>query len=163
MEKDPDTGESLDYHELSQALEEKVRQKYEAQNGNIDIHIVGFAKLVGDLIEGIESIAIFALITLVLTTIFLFWYSRCIAGTIVPVLASLVAVVWQLGILRLLGYGMDPYSVLVPFLVFAIGISHGVQVVNAMATEASKGFDPLTSARLAFQALYIPGIVALVR
>jgi len=162
MEKDPDTGESLDYHELSQALEEKVRQKYEAQNGNIDIHIVGFAKLVGDLIEGIESIAIFALITLVLTTIFLFWYSRCIAGTIVPVLASLVAVVWQLGILRLLGYGMDPYSVLVPFLVFAIGISHGVQVVNAMAIEASKGFDPLTSARLAFRALYIPGIVALV-
>ena len=162
MEKDPETGKSLDYHELSQALEKKVRQKFEGQNPNIDIHIVGFAKLVGDLIEGIESIAIFALITLVLTTIFLFWYSRCIAGTIVPVVASLIAVVWQLGILRLLGYGMDPYSVLVPFLVFAIGISHGVQVVNAMALEASKGFDPLTSARLAFRALYIPGIVALV-
>mgnify|MGYP006422543703 CR=1 FL=1 len=162
LEKDPDTGKSLDYHALSQALEEKIRQKYEKTNEDIDIHIVGFAKLVGDLIDGIESIAIFALITLVLTTVFLFWYSRCIAGTSVPVLASVIAVVWQLGILRLLGYGMDPYSVLVPFLVFAIGISHGVQVFNAMAIEASKGFDPLTSARLAFRALYIPGIVALV-
>ncbi|PVY79170.1 hypothetical protein C8D92_101378 [Tamilnaduibacter salinus] len=161
-EKNPETGEPLDYSNLSQALETKIRQKFEDQNPNIDIHIVGFAKKVGDLIEGIASIAWFAGITIVLTTILLFWYSRCIAGTLVPVLSSIIAVFWQLGILRLLGYGMDPYSVLVPFLVFAIGISHGVQVVNAMAIEAAKGFDPLTAARLAFRALYIPGILALI-
>ncbi|TBW59554.1 RND family transporter [Marinobacter halodurans] len=161
-EKNPETGEALDYAAFSRQLEEKVRQKYEKQNPNIDIHIVGFAKKVGDLIEGIGSIAWFAGITIVLTTLLLFWYSRCIAGTLVPVFASIVAVFWQLGILRLLGYGLDPYSVLVPFLVFAIGISHGVQVVNAMAIEAAKGFDPLTSARLAFRALYIPGMLALV-
>ncbi len=161
-EKDPDTGEALDYGKFSRDLEEKVRQKYGADNPDIEIHIVGFAKLVGDLIEGIQSVAIFALITIVLTTIFLFWYSRCVAGTVVPVVTSIIAVFWQLGILKLLGYGLDPYSVLVPFLVFAIGISHGVQVVNAMALEGGKGFDPLTSARLAFRMLYIPGIVALV-
>ncbi|MFO7787367.1 MAG: MMPL family transporter [Halospina sp.] len=162
LERNPETGESIDYRAFSRQLEEKIRQQFEEQNPSVDIHIVGFAKLVGDLIEGIESVALFALITIVLTTVFLFWYSRCIAGTAVPVLVSIIAVFWQMGILRLLGYGLDPYSVLVPFLVFAIGISHGVQVVNAMALEAAKGFDPLTSARLAFRALYIPGIVALV-
>ena len=162
LERNPETGEPIDYRNFSRQLEEKIRQQFEEQNPNIDIHIVGFAKLVGDLIEGIESVALFALITIVLTTIFLFWYSRCVAGTLVPVIVSIIAVFWQMGILRLLGYGLDPYSVLVPFLVFAIGISHGVQVVNAMALEAAKGFDPLTSARLAFRALYIPGIVALV-
>ncbi|WP_148862264.1 efflux RND transporter permease subunit [Marinobacter fonticola] len=161
-ETNPETGEALDYAAFSQQLEEKIRQKYEEQNPDIEIHIVGFAKKVGDLIEGIGSIAWFAGITIVLTTVLLFWYSRCIAGTLVPVFSSIVAVFWQLGILRLLGYGLDPYSVLVPFLVFAIGISHGVQVVNAMASEAAKGFDPLTSARLAFRALYIPGMLALV-
>jgi len=161
-EHDPDTGESLDYGEFSQALEREIREKYQEKNPNIEIHIVGFAKLVGDLIEGIQSVALFALITIVLTTAFLYWYSRCVAGTLVPVFTSIVAVFWQLGLLRLFGYGLDPYSVLVPFLVFAIGISHGVQVVNAMALEAGKGYDPLTSARLAFRALYIPGIVALV-
>lgn len=161
-EKDPDTGKSLDYADFSQRLEQKVREKYEGKNSNIDIHIVGFAKKVGDLIEGIGSIAWFAGITILLTTLLLFWYSRCIAGTLIPVFTSIVAVFWQLGILRVLGYGLDPYSVLVPFLVFAIGISHGVQIVNAMANEASKGFDPLTSARLAFRSLYIPGMLALV-
>ena len=144
-ENNPETGEPLDYGEFSRQLEEKIRDKYEAQNPNIEIHIVGFAKKVGDLIEGIGSIAWFAGITIVLTTLLLFGYSRCITGT-----------------LRLLGYGLDPYSVLVPFLVFAIGISHGVQIVNAMAVEAAKGFDSVTAARLAFRALYIPGMLALI-
>jgi predicted RND superfamily exporter protein len=161
-EKNPETGQPLDYAEFSRQLEEKIRQKYEAQNPNIEIHIVGFAKKVGDLIEGIGAIAWFAGITIILTTLLLFWYSRCVAGTLVPVFSSIIAVFWQLGILKLLGYGLDPYSVLVPFLVFAIGISHGVQIVNAMAAEASKGFDPVTAARLAFRALYIPGMLALV-
>ena len=161
-EKNPETGQPLDYGEFSRQLEEKIRQKYEAKNPNVEIHIVGFAKKVGDLIAGIGSIAWFAGITIVLTTLLLFWYSRCLSGTLVPVFSSIIAVFWQLGALRLLGYGLDPYSVLVPFLVFAIGISHGVQVVNAMALEAAKGFDPVTAARLAFRALYIPGMLALV-
>lgn len=155
-------GKPIDYAEFSQRLESEIRDKYEQKYPGIDIHIVGFAKKVGDLIEGIGAIGGFALITILLTTIFLFWYSRCIAGTLVPVFTAIVAVVWQLGILRLLGYGLDPYSVLVPFLVFAIGISHGVQIVNAMAFEAAKGFDPMTSARLAFRQLYIPGMLALI-
>lgn len=161
-ENNPETGEPLDYGEFSRQLEEQIRNKYEAQNPNIDIHIVGFAKKVGDLIEGIGSIAWFAGITIILTTLLLFGYSRCITGTLIPVFTSIVAVFLQLGTLRLLGYGLDPYSVLVPFLVFAIGISHGVQIVNAMAVEAAKGFDSVTAARLAFRALYIPGMLALV-
>lgn len=155
-------GESLSYADFSRRLETQIREKYEEKYPNIEIHIVGFAKKVGDLIEGIGAIGGFALITIILTTVLLFWYSRCIAGTLVPVFTAIVAVFWQLGLLRLLGYGLDPYSVLVPFLVFAIGISHGVQIVNAMAAEAAKGFDPLTSARLAFRQLYIPGMLALV-
>ena len=161
-ENSPETGEPLDYGRFSQELEEKIREKYEDQNPEIDIHIVGFAKKVGDLIEGIGSIAYFAGITILLTTLLLFGYSRSITGTLVPVFTSIVAVFLQLGTLRLLGYGLDPYSVLVPFLVFAIGISHGVQIVNATAVEASKGFDAVTSARLAFRALYIPGMLALI-
>ena len=162
FEINPETNEPLDYKAFSLELEEKIREKYGKPNPNINIHIIGFAKKVGDLIEGIGSIAMFALVTITLTTVFLFWYSRCFAGTIVPVITSIVAVLWQLGILRLLGYGMDPYSVLVPFLVFAIGISHGVQIVNQMAVEAAKGFDAMTSSRLAFRQLYIPGMLALV-
>jgi len=162
FETNPETNEPLDYKQFSLELEEKIRDKYRAKNPNIDIHIIGFAKKIGDLIEGISAILIFALVTMGLTLTFLYAYSRCLVGTLVPVITSIIAVVWQLGILNLLGYGIDPYSVLVPFLVFAIGISHGVQIVNQLAVEQAQGFNPLMSARLAFRALVRPGILALV-
>jgi len=161
-ETNPETGEPLDYRALSEALEEKIRDQYQQSNPNVSIHIVGFAKKVGDLIEGIGAIAWFAGITIMLTAILLFWYSRCKVSTAVPVLTSLIAVIWQLGLLRILGYGLDPYSVLVPFLVFAIGISHGVQLINRMAYEAASGRDRTMAARHAFRALYRAGALALV-
>jgi len=162
FETNPETGEPLDYKQLSLELEEKIRNKYREKNPNVDVHIIGFAKKIGDLIEGIGAILIFALVTMGLTLTFLFAYSRCLVGTLVPVLTSTIAVIWQLGILNLLGYGVDPYSVLVPFLVFAIGISHGVQIVNQLALEQAQGFNPVMSARLAFRFLARPGILALV-
>ncbi len=162
FEVNPETGEPLDYKDFSLKLEEKVRSQYQDKNPNVSIHIIGFAKKVGDLIEGIGAIAMFALVTIGLTLTFLFIYSRCIVGTLVPVFTSIVAVIWQLGILNLLGYGLDPYSVLVPFLVFAIGISHGVQILNQVAVEQAHGYNPLMACRLSFRQLIRPGILALV-
>src|SRR6056297_2088399 len=49
-ETDPDTGERLDYQQFSRDLETKIREQYQSED--IRIHITGFAKLVGDLIEG---------------------------------------------------------------------------------------------------------------
>ena len=43
--------------------------------------------------------------------------------------------------LRLLGYDLGVFSVLVPFLVFAIGVSHGVQMLSAVRAEVFTG-DP---------------------
>lgn len=162
FEINPETQEPLDYKAFSLELEKQVRDKYQAKNPNVTIHIVGFAKKVGDLIEGISAIAAFAAITIGLTLVFLYIYSRCIVATIIPVVTSIIAVIWQMGILNLLGYGLDPYSVLIPFLVFAIGISHGVQIVNQIGVQLAAGFNSLMSARLSFRNLVRPGILALV-
>lgn len=165
---DPTTGEPLDYWDLSQRLERDVRDKYQAlsvdANGEptVRIHIIGFAKIIGDLLDGIISIVIFAVITLVISTILLFAYTRSISGTLAPLLCSVVAVIWQLGLLTTFGYGLNAYSILIPFLVFAIGVSHGVQIINAFMSESVAGQDKLTSARHAFRALYRPGMTALV-
>jgi predicted RND superfamily exporter protein len=159
FEKNPETGEQLNYQDFSRQLEERIRSKFEDQN--IKIHIVGFAKKIGDLMDGIRDIGMFALIAIAITFVLLLFYSRCIKGAIIPVVCSIIAVFWQLGILNLLGFGLDPYSVLVPFLVFAIGISHGVQIINAIAIESSEGKNKLIAARHAFRDLYVPGMLAL--
>lgn len=160
LETDPQTGKPLDYHTLSQNLETLIRDKYESNN--IKIHITGFAKVVGDLIDGATLVITFFAIALAITFVLLFAYSRCLRSTVISLLCSVIAVVWQLGLLRLLGYPLDPYSMLVPFLVFAIGVSHGVQVINAIAHQAMQGSNTELAARRAFNSLYVPGIIALV-
>ena len=156
---DPETGEALKPQDLARALEENVRNKYSSDS--VAIHIIGFPKKMADLIAGAANVAVFFLMAIGITTFLLFIYSRCPKGTIIPVICSVTAVFWQLGILNLIGYGIDPYSMLVPFLVFAIGISHGVQIINGIAIEAGKGASRELAARLAFRGLYVPGMLAL--
>ncbi len=159
FDRDPQTGARLDYQQFSAQLEQQIREQY--QRDGIRIHITGFAKVVGDLIAGAAQVGLFFAMAIAVTLVLLYLYSRSITGTLIPLACSLVAVVWQLGLLRLLGYGLDPYSMLVPFLVFAIGVSHGVQIVNTTTLEAARGADSLLAAQRAFRAIYIPGLTAL--
>lgn len=152
-------GEPLDYTVLSTQLE-ALRDKY--QDDQIDIRITGFAKVVGDLIEGLQQILLFFAAAIVITGVVLFWYTRCLRSTLLVMGSSLIAVVWQLGMLPLLGYELDPYSVLVPFLVFAIGISHGAQKMNGIMQDIGRGMHRLVAARFTFRRLFIAGLTALV-
>ncbi|MBE9538833.1 MAG: MMPL family transporter [Proteobacteria bacterium] len=155
----PTTGQRLNYLEFSRNLEKLVRQGYE--NDNIHVHIIGFPKIIGDLLEGIGAIVLFAIITLLITFILLGLYTRDLRATLAPLACSVIAVIWQLGLLNLLGFGLNAYSILVPFLILAVGVSHGVQVVNAIALQMQSISDPLLAARLAFRLLYVAGMTAL--
>ena len=63
LDSDPDTGKRIDYRALSHALEQSVRAKYETPGtASVKIHVIGFAKLVGDLIDGLVKVrAVFGL------------------------------------------------------------------------------------------------------
>lgn len=152
------TGERIDYHTLSQRIEE-LRSKYESEG--IAIHITGFAKVVGDLIDGLKSVMVFFVMAIVICTVVLLWYTRCMRSTLLVVLCSLVAVIWLLGLLPTLGYELDPYSVLVPFLVFAIGMSHGAQKMNGIMQDVGRGTHKLVAARYTFRRLFMAGLTAL--
>jgi uncharacterized protein len=158
MDVDPASGKKLDVVQTAKALE-KIRAKYE--NDDIDIHIIGFAKVVGDMAEGTSRVVLFFGITLLVTTAMVFFYTLSVRRTLLPLACSLVAVIWQLGLLPILGYGIDPMGILVPFLVFAIAISHGVQMVSANRAEVFAGATPLDAARSSFSRLLVPGVIAL--
>ncbi|MFJ3470223.1 RND family transporter [Pseudomonas sp. NPDC090203] len=151
----------LDYRQFSHQLEEKIRDKYEAQNPNVDIHIVGFAKKVGDLIDGLIMVVMFFGVAFLITLVLLMWFTRCLRSTIAVLSTTLIAVIWQLGLMHVVGFGLDPYSMLVPFLIFAIGISHGVQKINGIALQSSDADNALTAARRTFRQLFLPGMIAI--
>ncbi|MGY2284490.1 efflux RND transporter permease subunit [Pseudomonas gingeri] len=152
---------SLDYQKFSHSLEDKIRTKFQAQNPNVSIHIVGFAKKVGDLIDGLAMVVMFFGVAFVITLVLLYFFTRCLRSTLAVLVTTLVAVAWQLGLMHSLGFGLDPYSMLVPFLIFAIGISHGVQKINGIALQSSNADSPLTAARRTFRQLFLPGMIAI--
>ena len=179
LEENPQTGEKLDYRRVAAELEQ-IRSEYE--NDEYSVHIIGFAKIVGDISDGAQSVVWFFLIAFIITAILLYLYSRSIWLTVLPLVCSLIAVVWQMGTLSLLGFSLDPMNILTPFLVFAIGVSHGVQKISAWVVEkefggrtpddwAREGVSDVTTierrsamhaSRETVKKLLAPGVIALV-
>ncbi len=159
LDLDPKTGEQLNTLALSQELEDQLRGQFE--NDQITVHVIGFAKMIGDVANGAKDVVLFFAIAFVITGIMVYFFSRNIMLTVLPLLCSVIAVVWQLGLLTVIGFGMDPMSILVPFLVFAIGVSHGVQMINAVEKKAVEGLCAKEGSKAAFRNLLIPGGIAL--
>jgi predicted RND superfamily exporter protein len=167
LDADAETGEPVDYISISRALEEKVRNQI--QNGGLDVavdvsvsvHMIGFAKVVGDVAEGAMSVVTFALVTVLLMLLLVWIYIQSFRIALIPLVCSLAAIVWMMGLLVLLGYGVDPLGILVPFIIFAIGTSHGVQQISAWSNYALSGLDSVEAARRAFRMLFVPAVVAL--
>jgi predicted RND superfamily exporter protein len=152
-------GAPVDPIKVAHELELKVRQGIAGPR--IDVHMIGFAKVMGDIADGAGAVVLFAVITLVLTLLAVRLYCQSWRVAFVPVLCSVIAVIWQLGALVLLRYGIDPIGLLVPFLVFAIGVSHGVQKISAVSDAAFAGLGSMEAARRTFRQLLAPAIIAL--
>ncbi|MGB3809925.1 MAG: MMPL family transporter [Parvibaculum sp.] len=159
QEIDPVTKGKLDYLDLSSRLEKQVREKFE--DDKTEIEIVGFAKFIGDIADGASMVVVFFGLAFVLTALAVYYYIRSVQLTFLAVFCSLVSVVWQFGLLHLLDRGLDPLAVLVPFLVYAIGVSHGVQQINMIAAQISTGQSSNEAARATFRGLLVPGSLAL--
>jgi len=160
---DPNTGQPLDYLFVADQLEERIRGQVNNEKIAIvvDAHIIGFAKVIGDIADGAERVVLFFAASFLITALLVYLYSQSLKLTIIPLACSLVAVIWQLGLLTQLGYGIDPMGILVPFLVFAIGVSHGVQMISAFGAEVFQGADAPAAARASFRRLLVPGGIAL--
>ena len=160
IETDPETGEAPDPIEVGAHLEELIRDPY--VDDQVDIHMIGFSKAVHDIASGAIWVAAFFLIALAVTAVFVRGFTRSWQLTLLPLATSLLAVVWTMGSITTLGYGLDPMSILVPFLIFAIAMSHGVQMVGALSSGLRDGLSPAEATRQAYQQLLTPGFVALI-
>ena len=182
--------QKLDYQKVAGLLED-LRKKYEtdpeacrryeagqqAQGTGTCVHIIGFAKMVGDIADGARSVIYFFFLTIAFTWLLLFLYSTSVKLASLTVFAGLISVVWMLGALRLMGFGIDPMNMLTPFLIFAIAVSHGEQMINRFRGEiffggledgtvaelrTRRGVDSLEAAKRSFRLLLVPGAVALI-
>jgi uncharacterized protein len=164
-------GKAIDPIGVARELEQQVRAKLgsagvdvavRASNTGVDVHMIGFPKVVGDIADGAVAVSIFAVVTVAFTFLFVWIYCQSLTIALIPVFCSIVAVIWQLGLLVLFGFGVDPLGILVPFLVFAIGVSHGVQKITSVREAAWQGVNAEEAARRTFRRLLLPAVVALI-
>jgi predicted RND superfamily exporter protein len=159
LDTDTTTGKPIDVRALSHSLDQ-MRARVEA-DGHVKVHVIGFAKLAGDLMDGLVQVAMYFGLAALIAAMIIGLYTRCARSTALVLACSLVAVVWQLGLVAALGFELDPYSILVPFLVFAIGISHGAQKMNGIMQDIARGEHKLVAARYTFRRLFLAGLTAL--
>ncbi|MGZ5101521.1 MAG: efflux RND transporter permease subunit, partial [Usitatibacter sp.] len=158
LEIDPQTGQRLNYFEFAGKLEE-LRAKYASDRQTV--HIIGFAKAIGDIRDGARSVITFFAVAFVITLVLMLWFVKDVKLTLVALVVAMMPVLGLLGTLPLLGFGIDPLSILVPFLIFSIGVSHAVQMTKTWEREVVSGVDSLAAAKRAFAKIFIPGTLAL--
>ena len=107
-------------------------------NPDVNVHILGFAKVVGDVIDATLYVVLFLMLTLFMTFMLLWGYTGSIKLSILPLVCAITAVIWEFGMFRMLGKGLDPFAILVPFLIISISVSHGVQYVNSWIGEMTQ-------------------------
>lgn len=132
-------------------------------NPDVDVHIIGFVKIMGDVADKAAQVVGFFALTIFLVWLVLWLYTGSPVVALLPLSCGILAVVWEMGLLHLVGFGLDPFAILVPFLVMAISVSHGIQITSFWLLEiADHGRNSYDASMATYKRLVIPGITALI-
>jgi hypothetical protein len=149
----------VDYLSVYRELN-RIRDKY--SDDDIRIGINGFAMVAGFVNDALPKIVLLFGLSILITFLVLYRCFRYLRLALLPLFSGGLSVLYALGITHLIGLSLDPMTTIIPFLVFAIGASHGIQMVNRYLEECvihTEGYD---AALHALAGLMIPGTVALV-
>lgn len=153
-------GKPTDLIQVAGALEQKIRDRFEKDG--IRIRIMGFTKFVGDISDEAGNVIFYFVLAFLLNAASVWYYCRSARLTLATVLCSAASVVWMLALIPLLELRLHPLGLVIPFLVYIIGVSHGIQQLNLFLSAVVHGHDAGTAARRTFRRLLMPGFFAIV-
>ena len=77
----------------------------------------------------------------------LIFHFRTAYGVFVPLAGVIVSTIWGIGIISLFGYNLDPLGLVIPFLISARAMSHGIQLVERYYAELNEDEDARMAAK----------------
>ncbi|MFC7050123.1 efflux RND transporter permease subunit [Emcibacter nanhaiensis] len=150
---------ALDYQKTFEQIQEfRDREQMEG----VKIHVTGQPMLVGWVYTYIPQIVQIFLFTILFMFVLLVVYFRRLYGVLIPMMGIAVSAIWGVGILSLLGFNLDPLTLVIPFLISARAMSHGIQLVERYYGELSLEGDSHKAARNTFDSLFRPGSLGVV-
>ena len=63
---------------------------------------------------------------------------RTLQGMIIPLVTAMICVIWALGLMGLIGAPMDPWNMMTPILLLAVGAGHSVQILKRYYEEYNR-------------------------
>ncbi|MCP4042670.1 MAG: MMPL family transporter, partial [Gammaproteobacteria bacterium] len=149
----------LDYERIFRQVQQLRRD--EALAG-VKIHVSGQPMMVGWIYTYVGQILQVFLFTAAILIGLLVLYFRRLYGILLPLFGILLSSIWGLGIISLLGFNLDPLTLVVPFLISARAMSHGVQIVQRYYHEFFTTGEARIAARNTFDSLFRPGTLGVV-
>ncbi|MGB0206111.1 MAG: efflux RND transporter permease subunit [Neptuniibacter sp.] len=129
-----DFKDDIDYEETLKFFED-IRSKYESEK--LSINVVGRPILLGEIYKSLDSVGVIMAASLAIIALMLYLYFRTWIGVFVPMFTASIATIWGLGAMGFVGYNLDPLLILLPAFIFAIVLSHGVQLTTRILDHLS--------------------------
>lgn len=149
----------LDYEKTFAQLQ-AVRQS--ESSANVNIYATGQPVLVGWVYTYKEQIIEIFLFTALIMIALLIFHFRKPYGVLIPLGGVIVSSIWGIGIISLFGYNLDPLGLVIPFLISARAMSHGIQLVERYYSELAECDNAPKAAQLTFESLFRPGTLGVV-
>ncbi len=149
----------LDYRDLFQRIQ-KITKKYE--DPETDIYAAGEPMIRG---YGYYYMPVIVTIFLISVTIMILILYLCLGhrGTWwAPLITGSLSAVWGLGFVGLMGYDFDPVMLVIPFILTARDMSHGIQWQGRYYNELdATGRDKFKACALTTSYMLPPGLLSI--
>ncbi|PSR53118.1 hypothetical protein AHMF7605_06040 [Adhaeribacter arboris] len=111
-----------------------------------DYHIAGKAVAQSIFVDRMQyELALFMSISIVMVIIFLYFTFRTWWGVVMPLMVVLISICWSMGLMGLTGTNIDVMTMLLPTIMFVVGMSDSVHILTQYVTEVAEG-KPKTQA-----------------
>ena len=151
--------EGLDYKALFDGINRLVKKYSDA---NTEIFVAGQPVISGQGYYYLPRItAIFLLsVTLMLLLLYLSLGQR--SSWWAPILTGSFSAIWGLGFVSLMGYDFDPVMLVIPFILTARDLSHGIQWQGRYYDELDRLDDKLLACATTTDVMLPPGLLSIV-
>ncbi|MCX5702880.1 MAG: MMPL family transporter [Candidatus Omnitrophica bacterium] len=137
-----------------------IKKQYE--DAGHAIYIAGQPMLQGWLDSYLPGMSKLFAVTLLVMAVVLYNVFKSKRGVLLPLFSAAMATIWGLGITSFFGYKLTPSTVLAPFLVFALGVSHSVQFIKRYYEYMSRNKRNSKAAAISItRNLFVPAFTGL--
>jgi hypothetical protein len=149
----------LDYQQIFTGL-----QKIRAENTRpgLRIYATGQPVLMGWVYYYVNELLLIFSLTGIVIVALLTYYFRRLFGVLVPLLCATLSAIWGLGFCALMGYNLDPLTLVIPVLISARAVSHAVQFIERFYEELERYGEREQASRATMAEMFLPGLLGIV-